>query len=431
MFTHTAQRCDFGLLIREFPEKYPFFLQSSSLANEDTGYDILCAYPGKAYIKTTDTTDFLLSLPELPLADNPQELPFVGGYIMYLGYETVNEIEYIDDLQQDTTLPQAYAVEIEHVLLYNHATAQTTIVSTCEEVMHNIIKDIAHISQLTYPKVLTISAHATSEDEAKFIKQVERCKEYIVNGDIFQANLSRQMHLTISKDIRAIDIYTKLMQENPAPFSAYADFAGLQILSSSPERLFSVANGIIETRPIAGTRPRGDAHTDEALKSELKHNLKEQAEHLMLLDLERNDLGRVCKYGSVAVNEVMTIESYQYVHHIVSNVIGELRDDVSFKDIIRALFPGGTITGCPKVRAMEIINELENRPRNAYTGSLGYVSKCGNMDFNILIRTITKQETILTISAGAGIVYDSIPEKELEETKHKARGMLKVFTIRE
>jgi anthranilate synthase component 1 len=249
----------------------------------------------------------------------------------------------------------------------------------------------------------------------------------LIAGDIFQANLSRKWQAKLKNNPDTIDIYHKLRKVNPAPFSAFASFAGFEIISSSPERLFSVENNIIQTRPIAGTRPRGDKISDDKLKTELSTNLKEQAEHLMLLDLERNDLGRVCEYGSVKVDEVMSIESYAFVHHIVSNISGKLKKNTTFADIITALFPGGTITGCPKIRSMQIIAELENKPRDAYTGSLGYISNCGKMDFNILIRTIIKQNDDISISAGAGIVYDSDPEKETLETEHKAIGMLKVF----
>jgi anthranilate synthase component 1 len=222
-------------------------------------------------------------------------------------------------------------------------------------------------------------------------------------------------------------VYQALKQSNPAPFAALANFESFSIISSSPERLFSVNGSQIETRPIAGTHPRGNGEEDDFLKQQLMNHPKEQAEHVMLLDLERNDLGRVCEYGSVDVNEVMGLETYPFVHHIVSNIKGKLKQGITIKDIICALFPGGTITGCPKVRCMQIIAELEQMPRQAYTGSLGYISSNGKMDFNILIRTISKQDKILTFRAGAGIVFDSIAQRELEETKHKAEGVLKIF----
>ncbi|SFV81067.1 Para-aminobenzoate synthase, aminase component [hydrothermal vent metagenome] len=265
------------------------------------------------------------------------------------------------------------------------------------------------------------------EEESKFLSGVQRSRDYIVAGDVFQVNLSRQWQYQLDSEIAPVQIYQALKRSNPAPFSALARFKDFSIISSSPERLFSVDGDQIETRPIAGTHPRGSGEEDERLKAQLINHPKEQAEHIMLLDLERNDLGRVCEYGSVHVNEIMTLESYPYVHHIVSNIKGKLRADVGIKALVQALFPGGTITGCPKIRCMQIIAELEQMPRQAYTGSLGYISSNGKMDFNILIRTITQQDSTLTLRAGAGIVFDSVAERELEETKHKAEGMLKIF----
>jgi len=197
------------------------------------------------------------------------------------------------------------------------------------------------------------------------------------------------------------------------------------VISSSPERLIKICRGRIETRPIAGTRPRAQEEAgDTANLQELIGHPKERAEHIMLIDLERNDLGRVCQPGSVTVNELMGLESYAHVHHIVSNVQGELRPEVTPGDAIRAVFPGGTITGCPKERCMAIIAELEQVPRGAYTGSLGYLNHNGDLDLNILIRTITQQADRISLRAGAGLVFDSIAENELQETEHKARGML-------
>jgi anthranilate synthase component 1 len=207
---------------------------------------------------------------------------------------------------------------------------------------------------------------------------------------------------------------------------------GMTVISSSPERLVSLKNGIVETRPIAGTRPRDDdRQSDDALARELLAHPKEQAEHIMLIDLERNDLGRVCRPGSIKVNELMVLESWQHVHHIVSNVRGELAENKSPVDVLRAVFPGGTITGCPKVRCMEILAEMERQARGAYTGSLGYINTDGSMDFNILIRTMVRdrQNGEITFRAGGGIVSDSVAEKELEETRAKAKGLLKMFTL--
>jgi anthranilate synthase component 1 len=220
-------------------------------------------------------------------------------------------------------------------------------------------------------------------------------------------------------------LYARLCQTNPAPFAGLATFTEGAIISSSPERLLRVNNGWAETRPIAGTRPRSTSEQDDvAFKTELIGHPKERAEHIMLIDLERNDLGRICKPGSIEVNEMMVLESYAHVHHIVSNVRGELRGEVTPGQAIHAVFPGGTITGCPKEHCMAIIAELEQTPRGAYTGSMGYLNHNGDMDLNILIRTITMNNDTINLRAGAGLVADSIAEMELEETCHKARGML-------
>ncbi|MEO1320770.1 MAG: chorismate-binding protein, partial [Pseudomonadota bacterium] len=262
-------------------------------------------------------------------------------------------------------------------------------------------------------------------DGRAFTTAVQAALEAISRGDIYQANLSRRWSAPCPPEA-ASTLFQALNTANPAPYSALARLPGLTVASSSPERLVHSDGTVVATRPIAGTRPRGatDAE-DQRLLEELKAHPKEQAEHVMLIDLERNDLGRVCRAGSVTVDEYMVIESYAFVHHIVSNIRGELADGVLPGDTIRAVFPGGTITGCPKVRCMALIAELERRPRGAYTGSLGYLNRDGSMDLNILIRTLSLAGGELSLSAGAGIVADSDPEHELDETRAKARGLLR------
>ena len=257
---------------------------------------------------------------------------------------------------------------------------------------------------------------------------MKTCIDYIYQGEIFQANLSRLWNYSINKEISDIDIYKELRLKNPSPFSALVRYNKSSIISSSPERLLSINDSHLETRPIAGTRPRGKSGlTDVQLSNELINSDKEQAEHLMLVDLERNDISRVCKPGSVKVDEMMSIESYAHVHHIVSNISGKLRDDVFPLDAIKAVFPGGTITGCPKVRCMEILGELERDGRGPYTGSIGYLTHNGNLDFNILIRTMLLEKENLYFRAGGGIVADSIPYNETLETEAKANGMLRTL----
>jgi anthranilate synthase component 1 len=266
------------------------------------------------------------------------------------------------------------------------------------------------------------------EDPRAYLERVRRAKEYVRAGDVYQANLSRPWDVAVQgagSASPAAALYARLCAANPAPFAALAQWQDVGILSSSPERLVRVEGRAVETRPIAGTRPRSRRPGgDRDEMAELAAHPKERAEHIMLIDLERNDLGRVCEPGSVRVDELMTIESYTHVHHIVSNVSGVLKGDVTALGAVRAVFPGGTITGCPKFRCMQIIAELEGEGRGAYTGSLGYLTRDGRLDLNILIRTMTVSGTGVAFRAGAGIVADSDPERELEETRAKARGLL-------
>jgi anthranilate synthase component 1 len=229
--------------------------------------------------------------------------------------------------------------------------------------------------------------------------------------------------------LRPADVYAALRRANPAPFAGLLQFGEAAIASSSPERLIEIRGDRVQTRPIAGTRPRGE--DDAARIRELVAHPKERAEHVMLIDLERNDLGRVCAPGSVVVDELMAVESYAHVHHIVSNVSGRLRDGVTPGQAIRAVFPGGTITGCPKVRCMQIIAALEGVGRGAYTGSFGYLNRDGDLDLNILIRTLTTERDAVSFRAGAGIVVDSDAQHELDETRAKARGMLRALEAKE
>ncbi|HIC40368.1 MAG TPA: aminodeoxychorismate synthase component I [Piscirickettsiaceae bacterium] len=410
-------------------DRYPFLLESVN-HNQDNRYSILFAHPTKQIVlNDLDEFDFLDELKSsIDTQPIKSDLPFSGGWFVYLSYELIGQIEPIlkDDLHLGDQ-PVAIAVQIPTAIVVDHLKDKTYLLDQFDDQVR-IDQVLSDIEQLGDIVDMPIQGKLSWEEDAKFISGVKSSRDYIKAGDVFQVNLSRQWQYELSTDITSTQIYQALKRSNPAPFSALAQFGGFSIISSSPERLFSVDGDQVETRPIAGTHPRGSGEEDERLKAQLINHPKEQAEHIMLLDLERNDLGRVCEYGSVHVNEIMTLESYPYVHHIVSNIKGKLRQGTTIKDLVRALFPGGTITGCPKVRCMQIIAELEQMPRQAYTGSLGYVSSNGKMDFNILIRTITKQNNSLTLRAGAGIVFDSIAERELEETKHKAEGVLKIFT---
>jgi para-aminobenzoate synthetase component 1 len=259
-----------------------------------------------------------------------------------------------------------------------------------------------------------------------FMAMVEKGKDYIAAGDIYQVNLSCRFDGRMKG--KSSELYRRLRTTNPSPFSCLLHFPGMDIISSSPERLVSLRDGIAETRPIAGTRPRGFSPSEDSLLGkELLCHPKEQAEHVMLLDLERNDLGKVCRPGSVAVDEFMILERYSHVTHIVSNVRGELNRDCPPFELLRATFPGGTITGVPKKRCMEIIDELEPVGRGIYTGSAGYISAGGTMDLNILIRSFQRLGDTLSYQTGAGIVADSIPEREWQECLHKGAALKAVL----
>jgi len=409
-------------------KRYPFLLESVN-HNENNRYSILFAFPQEDIIlRDCSDFDFLNEL-ESQCANISQDLnlPFTGGWFVYLSYELIGQIEptLVSKLNK-SNLPIAYAVKIPTAVITDNHLKKTFIVDADDNQtrINQILSDVKALENIPDEVIL---GRISEENEEKFTGGVKSSLDYIVAGDVFQVNLSRKWSYSLSSNQESAAIYNKLKKVNPAPFSALIQYEGFSIISSSPERLFSVNDGILETRPIAGTHPRGKGRLDATQKENLISHPKEIAEHVMLLDLERNDMGRVCEYGSVYVNEIMTLETYPYVHHIVSNIKGILRKNIGVKGIVKALFPGGTITGCPKVRCMEIINELEQMPREAYTGSVGYVSQNGKMDFNILIRSFIHKDNTLSFRAGAGIVFDSDPNRELAETRHKAQGLIKVF----
>lgn len=448
-------------LCQNKPQHYPYALVSTASFQDNGRFDIVFAYPqqslmldhafrvhDKAGQAAKPETGFLdgfhdwyqtaqLPIPTDTGTDTDCEIPFTGGWFIYLSYELAQEIEPSLNLPEvDADVPVALAVRCPAAIVYDRVKKQMIAVAENEYVhlLDEIEKD-AHQQQEQHQQAVTqtegqpIAATDLHEAaSAPYLKQVDKIKRYIRDGDIFQANLSRLWNVDIDKDVTDNDIFTRLSRSNPGSFACLIKLDKASIISSSPERLVRVTNGKIETRPIAGTRPRSSqSDTDEALANELMSHPKEQAEHIMLIDLERNDLGRVCQSGSVKVDELMTLESYQHVHHIVSNVSGRLRKGVSPAQVIRAVFPGGTITGCPKVHCMEILAEMEQQARGAYTGSVGYVNRNGNMDLNILIRTMVRKANSISFRAGGGIVADSRASHELEETRAKARGLLNVF----
>ena len=360
-------------------------------------------------------------------------LPFDGGWALFLSYEMAHEVEPRLSLPRAPLPWQAFALRTDCALIHDRATQRVVAVAEAgaEEMLDRIEADARGAAEQADSPDQGFRVKAIyEEDPEAYLERVRRGKEYVAAGDIYQTNLSRSWHVELESDPDIAALYNRLCATNPAPFAALAQWRGAAIVSSSPERLVRVDGRRVDTRPIAGTRPRSRRPGDDVAEmTALVEHPKERAEHIMLIDLERNDLGRVCEAGTVRVDELMTIESYTHVHHIVSNVSGVLRADVTPIGALRAVFPGGTITGVPKFRCMQIIAELEGVGRGAYTGSLGYLNRNGTMDLNILIRTMTVMGRRIEFRAGAGIVADSDPHRELGETRAKAQGLLAAFEV--
>jgi anthranilate synthase component I len=439
------------------------FLLESVKGSEKIGrYSVIGTRPFLVFQSKGDATHILDGVYETRAQGNPfrelrrlvrqtpvarvADLPcFTGGAVGMIGYDAVQFFEKLPETAvDDLDLPDLYFLFVDTVLVFDHVAAELVLihvpllrasaadrsalqaayrrgVGTLEELARRVLTPVVEPEGTPPPGTLAVVPQMTQEH---YMGMVRRAKEYIRMGDIFQANLSQRLSAPIG-DLDPFRLYGVLREINPSPFAAFLDLPEFQLVSSSPERLIRLRDRVVDTRPIAGTRPRGkDAKGDRAMSAELMTNEKERAEHIMLIDLERNDIGRVCDYGSVRVDELMVLEEYSHVIHIVSNVRGKLHEKKDLFDLIRATFPGGTITGVPKVRCMEIIDELEPVRRGPYTGSVGYLGFNGDMDLNIIIRTFVIRDGMAHVQVGAGIVADSDPEREYDETLHKADALL-------
>jgi para-aminobenzoate synthetase component 1 len=384
---------------------------------------------------------------EYKLDGNPGALPFVGGVVGYLSYDLGHFIEKlpsraVDDLQ----LPECYLAFYDAVTIFDHLKGKAYVASTgfpetgsnrkakAEARLEGLKRTIARVTRLAEDQPSPLDQPASKVNlrsnftHERYLEAVQRARDYIIAGDIFQVNLSQRFEADMP--LPPYELYRRLRKINPAPFAGYLNFDGVTVVSASPERFLRLSGDRVETRPIKGTRPRGkDPSTDKSLAQELVNSFKDKAEHVMIVDLERNDIGRVCRFGTVRVSELMALEKYATVFHLTSTVEGRLRTGKNVIDLLRATFPGGSISGAPKVRAMEIIDELEPTRRSVYTGSIGYFSFDGGLDLNIVIRTILVKDGKAYFQVGGAVVYDSDPEAEYIETLDKARALIQALSM--
>ncbi len=419
-------------LFQVSPETFSAILEDPT-AN---GCDFLTSARGEYRVLTTiDKAEGFLDGWRESLAGKRFSFPGIRQ-LFYTAYEAGGVVESLPQAKSELAGPLVWLFEPEWSLCINYSEHKLYLSSrVSQKQLDEVAAFIATSrSPVAKPEASPVSVdRVISGEPGVYMQAVEKVKSYIAAGDIFQANIARFWRAELPES-KLHELYGCLREVNPAPFSCYVkidiDKKPFHIISASPERLFSLSSsGLVETRPIAGTRRRGEGDDDDSLKSELLLSDKEKAEHIMLVDLERNDLGRICRPGSVDVNERMTVERYSTVQHIVSNVRGVLADGMDMVDLFMAMFPGGTITGCPKVHCMEIIHEMEDQARGPYTGGVGYVGWDGSADMNILIRTFWHYAGYLHWAAGAGIVADSDAAAELEETEHKAAGLLRALAV--
>lgn len=431
----------------EFEKETDTVFLDSSLKNEMGRYSILGRNPYLKLIKGKDgftangekqsesfetyTKRYL----EEHREENESNLPIVSGAIGYFSYEYGREKEGVQAKDpSDVEIPDCILNFYDEFIVEDLEKKQIWLVAngkrrdekeSIEELEYKIGEGIKKYREPDLSERFKIEVLPNFEKE-QYMKAIDDMIHYIIEGDIYIANMTQ--HLKVKSEKEPYEVFEKLRSINPSPFGGYLNYGEFQIVCASPERFLQMKSGHVETRPIKGTRKRGSTKEEDlAMKTELENSEKDKSELLMIVDLERNDLNRVCKAGSVKVTEMFTVETYATVFHLVSNVVGELREDCNVMDLIEAAFPGGSITGAPKLRAMEIIDELEHGRRNIYTGSIGYLTLDGNCDFNIVIRTALYSDGIYHLGVGGGITYESELEFEYEETLQKAKAVLEAM----
>ncbi len=420
-----------------FKEEKNSFILDSGMDEKKLGrYSFISSRPFEI-IKLKNTNENPLDYLQNKLSkfkvENNTDLPFIGGAVGYLSYDIGNYIEKLPRTAiDDTGVYDLYFGLYNFVIVVDHLECKNYIATPnidierekiiIEEIENIIINSEKKDIQVEHEEVIE-SKLVSNFKKSDYIDSINKIREYIKSGDIYQANLTQRFEGTTN--LSSYFLYKRLREVSKAPFAAYLNFDDYQVLSNSPERFIKCIDRKIETRPIKGTRPRGNTKEEDIrLQEELKNSEKDKSELLMIVDLERNDLGKVSKIGTVKVPELFVIEPYANVSHLVATVTGELEDSLDSIDVLKATFPGGSITGAPKIRAMEIIDELEPTQRNVYTGSVGYIGFNGDMDFNIAIRTLIKKDEKIYFQVGGGITWDSNPEDEYQETLDKAKSIM-------
>lgn len=421
----------------------------SSLKNKLGRYSIIGLKPYLKLVKGEQFTvngevcqenfeDFVRRYLKQHREENRTGLPLSAGAVGYFSYDYGREkAGAATRHKREVEIPDSILVFYDNFIIEDREEGRLYLIAndhaqTCEEGMEELVNLLELAGERTADaKSETPETVCEARIEGDFTKEaymdtVRRMIDFIVEGDIYVANMTQQ--LRIESGVPPYEMFRRLRKNNPSPFGAYLNYGDFQVVCASPERFLQMRNGKVQTRPIKGTRKRGiTPREDAALRLELEQSEKDKSELLMIVDLERNDLNRVCVPGSVQVTELFAVEAYATVFHLISNVVGTLRPELTAMDLLEAAFPGGSITGAPKLRAMEVIDELERSRRNLYTGSIGYLSLDGDCDFNIVIRTALYQKGVYHLGAGGGITYESEPEFEFEETLQKARALLKAL----